>query len=158
MTPRVEQLFTAPAEGEPMHAHQAVELVAGFGITGDRYALGKGHFSDPKYADQQLTLVEAEVAERVGLTPDETRRNIVTRGIVLESLIGKSFLLGEAEIRGIRSCDPCAYLEGRTRPGLVKDMAHKGGLRAEIVRSGTVRIGDPLILDSYSDSGERTAV
>lgn len=146
MPGRIEAIYTAVAEGEPMQAHGSVHLVEGVGITGDRYALGNGRFSDPKYADQQLTLVEAEVAERVGLRPDETRRNLITRGIVLEDLIGKRFRLGETEIRGIRPCDPCAYLEGRTRPGLARDMAHKGGLRAEILVGGTVKVGDSIEL------------
>jgi hypothetical protein len=141
---KLEAIFTAPAEGEPMQSHQTVSLEAGRGIPGDRYVLGTGRFSDPKYADQQLTLVEAEVAERVGLRQDETRRNLVTRGIVLEELIGKRFRLGGAEIRGIRPCDPCAYLESRTRAGIVRDMAHKGGIRAEILAGGPIRIGDQI--------------
>jgi hypothetical protein len=144
MPGKLEAIYTAPAEGEPMQSHVTVNLDAGRGIPGDRYVLGTGRFSDPKYADQQLTLVEAEVAERVGLRQDETRRNLITRGIVLEELIGKRFRLGEAEIRGIRPCDPCAYLESRTRPGITRDMAHKGGLRAEILVGGAVRIGDQI--------------
>jgi MOSC domain-containing protein YiiM len=152
MPARVISIYTAKAEGAPMQSHHSVELVEGSGIVGDRYATGEGHFSDRKYADKQLTLVEAEVAERVGLTPDQTRRNVVTRGIVLESLIGKTFRIGDTEIRGIRPCDPCAYLESLTRPGLVKDMLHKGGLRAEILRGGQVSVGDELILES----GERS--
>jgi MOSC domain-containing protein YiiM len=141
---RIEAIYTAAAEGEPMQGHETVQLVAGVGIPGDRYALGTGHFSDPKYADKQLTLVEAEVADRVGLRQDETRRNVITRGIVLEELIGRRFRLGGTEIRGIRPCDPCSYLEGRTRPGLTRDMAHKGGLRAEILAGGEVRVGDSI--------------
>lgn len=143
---KLEAIFTAPAEGEPMQSHQTVSLEAGRGIPGDRYVLGTGRFSDPKYRDQQLTLVEAEVAERVGLRQHETRRNLVTRGVVLEELIGKRFRLGEAEIRGIRPCDPCAYLESRTRPGIIRDMARKGGLRAEILVSGAVRVGDEIAI------------
>ena len=153
-TGAIEAIYTALAEGEPMLSHASVELVAGVGITGDRYALGSGRFSDPKFADQQLTLVEAEVAERVGLRLDETRRNVVTRGVVLEDLIGKRFRLGAVEIRGIRPCDPCSYLEGRTREGLVRDMAHKGGLRAEILKGGVVRVGDALIVEGDGDDAE----
>ena len=133
-----------------MQQHPSAQLEAGLGITGDRYALGTGHFSDPKYADRQLTLVESEVAERVGLRHDETRRNLIMRGVVLEELIGKRFRLGEAEIRGIRPCDPCSYLEGKTRPGLIRDMARKGGLRAEILAGGVVRVGDTLhVIENY---------
>jgi len=148
MTAQVVSIFTAPAEGEPMQTQDSVELVAGSGIVGDRYATGQGHFSDPKYADKQITLVESEVAERVGLTPEQTRRNVVTRGIILESLIGKTFRIGDTEIRGIRPCDPCSYLEGLTRPGLVKYILNKGGLRAEILRGGHLRVGDELILET----------
>jgi MOSC domain-containing protein YiiM len=142
----IEAIYTAVAEGAPMESRELVEVVAGVGIEGDRYALGKGRFSDPKYADQQLTLVESEVIDRVGLRIDETRRNLVTRGVVLEDLIGRQFRIGNALIRGIRPCDPCSYLESLTRPGIVRDMAHKGGLRAEVVSSGAVRVGDPIVL------------
>src|SRR5438128_1939796 len=102
MPGHIEAIYTSEAEGAAMKPHESVELESGAGIPGDRYVLGTGRFSDPKYADRQLTFVEAEVAERVGLTPDETRRNLVTRGVILEDLIGKRFRLGETEIRGIR--------------------------------------------------------
>jgi len=146
MSGTIEAIFTATEEGGAMQSRDSAELVTGVGIDGDRYALGSGRFSDPKYADQQLTLVEAEVAERVGLSPAQTRRNLVTRGIVLEELIGREFRIGETVIRGIRPCDPCSYLEGLTRPGLVRDMANKGGLRAEILKGGAVRVGDGIVV------------
>jgi hypothetical protein len=147
MHAKIEQIGIAPGEGQPLELRPEVELVAGVGIAGDRYAVGDGTWSDPKYADKQLTFVEAEVAERVGFPAEAFRRNVVTRGIVLEELIGKTFRIGDTRIRGVRPCDPCAYLEGLLRPGLVRDMVGKGGLRAEILVGGAIHVGDTITVE-----------
>lgn len=142
----VAGLFIAEAAGEPMRTVASMELVAGAGIPGDRYATGQGHWSDPRWPDQQLTLVEAELCEALGLGLDGLRRNIVTRGIGLESLIGREFELGTALLLGVRVCDPCRYIETLTRRGLFDELAGRGGLRATVVRGGVVRLGDAIIL------------
>ena len=127
-----------------MASHASVELVAGVGIPGDRYATRLGHWSDPKWPDQELTLVEAEVAEGLGLAPEQLRRNLVTRGVRLDGLIGETFQVGEAILQGVRPCDPCAYIESLNRPGLLKELVDRGGLRARIVTGGLVRVGDEI--------------
>src|SRR4051812_44657658 len=93
--PRVVGLFIASAAGEPMIARQAVELVPGAGIVGDRYATRRGHWSDPRWRDQQLTLVDRELLDELSLTLDALRRNVVTEGLDLHDLIGLEFGIGE---------------------------------------------------------------
>jgi hypothetical protein len=148
MVGRVVQLLIAPAAGEPMLARPSIELVAGKGITGDRYAAGLGHWSDPKWPDQELTLFESEVAAELGLRADQLRRNIVTEGVALASLVGLRLRIGEALIEGVRPCDPCAYIEGFTRPGTMREIAGiRRGLRARIIRGGSVRLGDEIVVE-----------
>ena len=138
-------LLTAPAAGEPVRRHDSVLLVAGRGIEGDRYAEGLGHWSDPRWPDQQLTLVEAELADELGLDAALLRRNIVTRGLDLADLLGRTFRLGTATLRGVRPCDPCRYLETLTRPGLYASLGGRGGIRAEVLEGGTVKVGDRAV-------------
>lgn len=128
-----------------MTARERVTLVVGVGIAGDRYAERRGHWSDPRWPDQELTLVETEVAAAVGVEPSALRRNIVTRGVRLDSLIGVRFAIGGALVEGVRPCDPCGYLDTLTRRGTARALAGRGGLRARIVSGGDVRVGDALL-------------
>ena len=137
-------LYTAPAAGAPMQARSAIELIVGKGIAGDRYLLGTGHWSDPRWPDQELTLIMAETAAALGLDPASLRRNIVTRGVELDALIGATFRLGEATLLGVRRCDPCRYIERFTRSGAMRELAGRGGLRAHILSGGRVRVGDQV--------------
>jgi len=140
----VEGIFTAAAAGEPMRSHTSAELVAGLGIPGDRYATGQGHWSDPRWPDQELTLVEAELLEDLGLTMDGLRRNIVTRGIDLEEAVGCDLVVGTAVLRAVRPCEPCRYIETLTRPGLFAELRGHGGVRAAVLRGGVIRVGDGI--------------
>ena len=128
-----------------MRAHESVEVVAGLGISGDRYATRLGHWSDPQWRDQQLTLVSAELLEELGLEPQALRRNIVVRGMDLNDLIGLEFGIGEAVMRGQRICAPCGYI-GRLndRPGLFSELDGRGGIRVSVVGGGRIRVGDEL--------------
>jgi MOSC domain-containing protein YiiM len=123
--------------------------IPGRGLAGDRYERGVGTFSDwPK--DHELTLVEAEVIEDlarvhdVKFAPGETRRNLTTRNVRFNDLVGRRFRIGsDVECEGTRLCEPCDHLEAMTgRPGLCPLMAGRGGLRARIITAGTVRVGD----------------
>jgi MOSC domain-containing protein YiiM len=142
----VVAIFTAEAAGEPMQRHEQSELAEGLGIPGDRYATGKGHWSDPRWPDQEITLVEAELLEDLGLPLDALRRNIVTRGIDLAEVIGHDLHIGGAILRAVRPCDPCRYIETLTRPGLFKELDGNGGLRAAVVRTGVVHVGDEIAI------------
>ena len=80
----------------------------------------------------------------VELAEHETRRNLVTEGVPLLHLIGRTFRVGDVVFRGIRSCPPCVHLEKLTRPGVRTALENRGGLRAEILQGGTLRIGDEI--------------
>ena len=148
----VAGIFIAPAAGAPVQRRAAVELIPGVGIAGDRYATGRGHWSDPRWHDKQLTLVEAEVAEELGIAPEALRRNLVTRGVSLHGLIGVRFRIGEVLVAGVRSCDPCMYigeLNGRT--SLRRELGARGGLRARVITAGTIHEGDPIEVVGLDD-------
>jgi hypothetical protein len=145
----VEVLLTADNAEDAMHTHGTVELRAGRGIVGDRYFDGTGTFSASEKHGQQLTLIEAEVLDALRdddlhLSPVDARRNIVTRGIDLNALVGQEFQVGTARCIGRRLCEPCSHLQRLTGTALLRPMVHRGGLRADILTSGTVRVGDAI--------------
>jgi MOSC domain-containing protein YiiM len=139
-------LYTAAHAGAPMQSHSVVELISGLGIAGDRYAGGLGYWSDPRWPDQELTLIEAEVAEELGVEPACLRRNIVTRAVRLNHLVGAGFQIGDTLLVGVRWCDPCRYLDGLTQPGLSRALRGRGGLRVHIARGGTIRVAERLVI------------
>lgn len=145
----VESIYIASvAEGPPQTVSQAV-AIPGSGLEGDRYALKLGTFYKPK-PDFELTLIEAEVVEalwrdyQVELPVGDARRNIVTRDVPLNHLVGKEFAIGEVRIRGIRLCEPCDHLQRLTGKTVIKGLMHRGGLRAQILTQGTIRVGDSV--------------
>jgi len=140
----VAGLLVAPDAEAPLIAMDSVVALEGQGLDGDRYADGRGTFSGPGRG-YQLTLIEAEALEELGLPWELARRNIVTRGVGLNPLVGRRFRVGDAECVGRRLAEPCAHLERLSGPGLLRPLVHRGGLRADIVTSGTVRVGDALV-------------
>jgi hypothetical protein len=145
----VEALLTAPHAEEAVATHMSVELHAGRGIPGDRYFDGTGTFSASERHGQELTLIEGEVLdalreEGVHLAPADARRNVVTRGIELNSLVGQEFQIGTARCIGRRLCEPCSHLQRLTGTALLRPMVHRGGLRADILTSGIARVGDTI--------------
>jgi MOSC domain-containing protein YiiM len=118
---------------------ESVRAVAGKGLEGDRHFHEEG--APP---GQALTLVEAEIVEEVGLAAGETRRQLTVRGVGLNELVGKRFLVGEVECYGVELCEPCSHLEAMTRPGIIKELAHRAGINADIVVGGTIRVGDSV--------------
>ena len=141
-------LFTATRQGAPMAGHARVDVVPGTGIPGDRYATGRGYWSDPRWPDQELTFVAVEVAEKLGIDAGLLRRNVVTRDVDLDALMGVTFQLGSAVLRGVRRCDPCVYLDGLTRPGVARGLGRRGGLRASVVVAGSISVGDRLAISA----------
>jgi hypothetical protein len=143
---RVAGLYLAPGAGQTLEELEEAWVIAGQGMAGDRYALGSGHWSSwPDPAGKALTLVAAEVLEETGLSPLEVRRNVVTSGVDLAALVGKTFFLGPVMCHGVRPCLPCHYLETRTRPGLRGLLAgQRGGLRSDVLIGGWLRRGDPV--------------
>ena len=140
-------ILTAADAESPLGRVDTVEAVAGRGLAGDRYYNGRGTFSGPGRG-YQLTLVEAEVLESVDLPWEQARRNIVTRGIALNALVGHRFNIGAVECIGRRLAEPCAHLEKLARPGLLRPLVHRGGLRADILEGGSISIGDSVAIVS----------
>ena len=118
----------------------SVRAVAGRGLEGDRYFFAAGAGSG-----EALTLIEAEALEDVGLTGAQSRRQVVVRDGGLNDLVGKRFRVGEVECLGVELCEPCLHLQSLTRPGIIKDLIHRGGLRADILSGGTISVGDKVI-------------
>ncbi len=136
----VEAIHVGTAESGPLTEVASVRAIAGKGLEGDRY-----FFSDGAKAGEAITLVEAEVVEDVGLEPGATRRQVTTRGIRLNDLVGKRFRVGDVECLGVGLCEPCSYLESLTRPGIVKELVHRAGLNADILSDGTIAVGDDIV-------------
>ena len=146
----VEGIYlAAQAEGEPRPV-ESVRALPGQGLEGDRYFTGDGTFFEERKPGQDLTLIEAEAIEGLArehgieLAPGESRRNVVTRGIGLNDLVGRRFTVCEVECRGDRLCDPCSHLQRLTNPGVLKGLANRGGLRADIVRGWRIAVGDAV--------------
>ncbi len=143
-------LYTVRNPAAPMESTQEVKAVAGRGLEGDRYFDGKGHWSKTPGVSREVTLIEIETIEalerdkNIAVAPGAARRNVVTRGVPLNHLVGREFQVGAVRLRGTRLCEPCAYLEGLTQQGVLAGLIHRGGLQAEIVNSGTIRLEDTI--------------
>jgi MOSC domain-containing protein YiiM len=147
----VESIHIASTAQGPTQALARVVAIPGAGLDGDRYAMKLGTFFEPK-PDFELTLIEAEAIEalrrdyQVELAAGEARRNIVTRNVPLNHLVGKEFAIGDVRIRGIRLCEPCDHLQKLTGKPVIKALLHRGGLRAQILTPGTISVGDVVTL------------
>jgi MOSC domain-containing protein YiiM len=145
----VEHIHIATIAGATVRAVATARAVAGVGLEGDRYAYGKGHYQDARVS-RDLTLIEAEALDALAqehgieLALGETRRNLTTRGIDLNALVGRRFWIGEVLCEGTRLCEPCQYLADLTSKPLLRSLVHRGGLRADIVRGGVIRRGDSI--------------
>jgi MOSC domain-containing protein YiiM len=146
----VEAIAIAPAAEAPMVRVEAAVAHAGRGLEGDRYFENRGTFSNPHATGNDLTLIEAEVLDALTLPeggylePADARRNVITRGVDLNALVGRNFGVGTAVCVGRRLCEPCAHLQRLTRPGVLRALVHVGGLRADVVTDGVIRVGDPV--------------
>jgi MOSC domain-containing protein YiiM len=141
----VEAIFVAPEAGAAARSVAAVRAFSGSGLQGDRHTTGRGTFpSGPP--GSALTLIEAEVCESFApaLTADEHRRNLVTRGIDLNGLVGHEFLVGEVRCRGTRLCEPCTVVDGYSSRPILRPLVHRGGLRADILDDGEIHVRDPV--------------
>lgn len=151
----VVSIHIAPVAAAPMKAVEAVRAIPGRGLEGDRYWSATGTYSQKPAPDRDVTLIELEAIEAlerdygIVLAPGESRRNIATRGVALNHLVNRDFTVGEVTLRGLRLCDPCGHLERLAQPGVKQALIHRGGLRAQILDEGLIRVGDPIrILDA----------
>jgi hypothetical protein len=156
---RVVSLHVAPEGSAPMQTVGEVRAVPGRGLEGDRYFLGNGFYSQrPSVGGREVTLIEVESVEAlysgiedaegntlgIRLTPEQTRRNIATAGVPLNHLVNREFRVGDVLMRGTRLCEPCTHLEELTQRRVMSGLLHRGGLRAQILTEGVIRVGDPV--------------
>jgi MOSC domain-containing protein YiiM len=135
----VEEINIGPSDAiAPVRSASAL---AGKGLQGDRHFYREG-----AAPGEALTLIEAEALERVGLTGAASRRQVVVRGVRLNDLVGRRFRVGEVECLGVELCEPCLHLQQLTRPGIIKDLIHRGGLNADILNDGRISVGDAIVL------------
>lgn len=144
----IEHIHIADEAGGPVRPLSEAHVHAGIGIEGDRYARHKGSWRDGNVS-RDLTLIEAEAIEAIAedgidLAPGESRRNITTRGIRLNDLVGKEFRIGNVLARGTKLCEPCTHLEALTGKSLIRPLTHRAGLRADLVTSGRIMVGDRI--------------
>lgn len=145
----VKALHIAQEQGQPMLAQDRVNAVAGRGLEGDRYFFGRGFYSYHLGPIRDVSLIEEETLEallrdhHLDLAPGVTRRNITTRGVPLNHLVGREFRVGQTVLRGVKLCEPCAHVvDVTTIASLLPTLIHRGGLHAEIVSGGLIRVGD----------------
>jgi len=148
----VERILIRAEPAGLSHEVPRAQALEGLGLQGDRYFNGEGTFFEDGKPGQALTLIEAEALEGlehdtgIVLAAEEAGRNLVTRGVGLNALVGRRFRIGDVECRGDRLCDPCATLARRTEPGVLRGLVDRGGLRADIVRGGVIVTGAELIV------------
>ena len=143
----IVSIHIAPAAEETMISVPEIQAMPARGLEGDRYLKHVGTFSKPQ-PDRELTLIEIEAIEALNqelgieFAQGDSRRNIVTRGVPLNHLVGREFTIGEVRVRGIKLCEPCAHLAKLTRQAVLPGLVHRGGLRAQILTGGIMRPGD----------------
>lgn len=148
-TGRVERIHIAHEQGAPVTSVERAVAVSRQGLRGDRYFRETGTFSDREGSDITFiaaeTLVAVQQEHDIDIQAGSHRRNVTTRGIDLFSLVGERFRVGSAACEGIERCEPCAYLEQHLdQPGLRDALVHRGGLRATIIDSGVITVGDAI--------------
>jgi hypothetical protein len=141
----VERILVSPGAGEPPRLPETVRVLPGRGLHGDRYVDGGGSFPSG-VPGSALTLIEAEVCEAFDppLAPEDHRRNLVTRGVSLNDLLGRDFSIGGVRCRGMRLCEPCTVVQRYAGRPVLRALAHRGGLRADILADGDIRVGDVI--------------
>ena len=139
---KVISISITPIAESAMQSVDEVRAMPGRGLEGDRY------FDHPDREPQrELTLIEAEAIEalrsdfKIDFGLDGTRRNVITRGVPLNHLVGKEFWIGDVKARGLQLCEPCATLQRLSHPKVLPGLLHRGGLRAQILSEGMIRVG-----------------
>lgn len=146
----VRGLHLAPRSFLPMCNCDELTLIAGHGVEGDRYAKQTGFYSDKPEEGRQLTLFEEETLEAlerdhgIELKPEEHRRNVTTRGVPLNHLVGRRFRIGEVVVEATRLSFPCKHIEEVTGKPIFNPLLNRSGLNTKILRGGVVRIGDVI--------------
>jgi MOSC domain-containing protein YiiM len=146
----VRGIYLAPAARQPLLAVAQVRAIPGKGLEGDRYFHGSGSFSRWPGKGRAVSLIEEEALEAVqrehgiDLREGRSRRNLVTKGVVLAEIQGRTFRIGTAMFRGERACLPCRYLERLTTEGVFDALKGRGGWRADVIEEGVIHTGDEI--------------
>jgi MOSC domain-containing protein YiiM len=149
MTGSLAAIYISPTAAVLPHPVGHIRALAGRGLEGDRYATGCGTFSN-RPGQRDVTLVEEEEIERFSresghpLDAALSRRNLLTRGVRLNELVGREFVVGTVRMRGLRLCEPCTHLERVTGLPVLAGLVHRGGLYAEILEDGEIKVGDRI--------------
>lgn len=145
-------IYISPLAKTAMESIPYVRVSAGKGLEGDRYALGEGTFS-ANSGCRDVTLIEAEALEEFRrdygqpLDAAQSRRNLLTRGVRLNDLVGRDFLVGTIPMRGLRLCEPCSHLARLTSAPVLPGLIRRGGLYAQILQDGKLMVGDSVCIN-----------
>jgi MOSC domain-containing protein YiiM len=148
---RVEAIHITGSRGAPMQAIQRATALAGYGLEGDRYTRLALDGSGDVEPDRELTLIEGEAIDGLAadhgihLEPGESRRNVTTRGIRLNDLVGLRFRIGSVECEAVALCEPCQDLVNMLGKPVLRPLVHRGGLTARILTDGDITIGDEIV-------------
>lgn len=151
MSGRIIGIYTA-RKGEKPEPCDLVEVIAGRGIVGDRYFAGEGTFSAKLAGNRksEITFISCEEVDRFNssegsdLGPGDLRRNVITKDIDLNALVGKTFTIAGVEFEGIETCEPCAHLAKTVHAAVLPHMVNRAGLRAAVLTSGAIRVGGEI--------------
>lgn len=155
---RLLAIYVAPSGSAPACPVPRARALAGRGLEGDRYALGRGTFSG-RPGGRDVTLIETEALAEFAreypqvLDPAASRRNLLTQGVRLNDLVGREFMVGGVALRGLRLCEPCTHLARLTVPEVLPGLVHRGGLYAEVLRDGDLAVGDLIETTLLSVAG-----
>ena len=150
ITGKIVSIHVASEASAPTQSIDQALAIPGKGLKGDRYYQESGSYSNKPGPDREITLIEIETIEAIEresqilLNPGDTRRNLVTRGVALNHMVGKEFQVGEVRLKGIRLCEPCSHLADLTQPEVLQALIHRGGLRAQILSQGVIHVGDDV--------------
>ena len=143
---RVVAIYITPDHRALPQPVERARAHAGKGLEGNRY-----FFEGGAPAGNALTLIAAEAVEAftketgIAFSGQESRRNVVTRGIDLNALVGKRFRVGEVGCVGVELCEPCSHLASMTHAEVLRGLVHRAGLNADIVTDGEIAVGDPVV-------------
>ena len=164
---RIVAIYTSAEPGYPMQPRDHVRAIPGRGLEGDRYFTDNGRFSQRRLPGREvteLTLIESEVIQYLrfhwGLDVEEadSRRNLVTRAVALNDLVGSEFHVGEVRLRGASLCEPCVSLvKSPENRNLLRALAHRGGLRAHVLSEGTIMLGNRVAIPIDTEAGRWTS-
>jgi MOSC domain-containing protein YiiM len=153
-------IYISPQPRQTMQAVAKARLIPGRGVEGDRYFQHQGTFFKGPAPDREVTLIESEAVALMArdcapFTAAESRRNLVTQGVRLNDLVGREFRVGSVRLQGLRLCHPCSHLTKLTGKQVLVGLAGRGGLRAQVLNEGTIRVGDSVYLKE--EVGENSA-